>query len=267
MPARFDMYSRISWQKEVGPDTFLLRLHVPEIAGSAKPGQFVMIKSCGEEEHDPLLRRPFSIHRVDAEDEAIEILYRVTGRGTRLMAVQEEGSFLKVLGPLGMGFGIRERKIPILVGGGLGIAPLLFLADFLREEKGIVVLGAITRGQLFRLGAFAGTGLDVIIATEDGSFGNRGLVTEVLDRLLRRLEGDARKNITVFSCGPMPMLSAVARLCGGYDVECQVSLEAFMACGLGLCLGCAVKARAGGYLHVCKEGPVFSSRQIDWSEI
>ena len=267
MAGRFDIYSKVSSQKEVGPDTFLIRLHAPEIAASARPGQFVMIKSCGEEEHDPLLRRPFSVHGVDAEDETIEILYRVTGRGTRLMAAREEGSFFKILGPLGRGFGIRKGKIPILVGGGLGIAPLLFLADSLREEKGIVVLGAITRSQLFRLDAFAGTGLEILVATEDGSFGNRGLVTEVLDRLLRRLEGDTRENIIVFSCGPMPMLRAVAGLCRGYGVECQVSLEAFMACGLGLCLGCAVKAEAGGYLHVCREGPVFSSTQIDWSGI
>jgi len=264
MPGRFDIYSRIISRREVGPDTFLFRLNAPEIAENAVPGQFVMVRTLPEEGHDPLLRRPFSIHRADINEKWIEILFRVVGRGTRLMARQGEGSCLQVLGPLGRGFSLPGGKIPILVGGGLGMAPLLFLADVLDEKRAVVVLGAVTRSQLLRLQAFAATGLEVLVATEDGSLGNRGLVTEVLDRLLARLESDVRKNVVVFSCGPMPMMRAVASLCHNYGVACQVSLETVMACGLGLCLGCAVRSREHGYLHVCRNGPVFPANHVDW---
>ncbi len=248
-------------------ETFLFRLHAPDIAENALPGQFVMVRSGPEEEHDPLLRRPFSIHKAHHSEKWIEILFRVAGRGTRLMARQRVGAFLQVLGPLGTGFRLRTGKIPILVGGGLGAAPLLFLAENLDEKKAVVVLGAVTRGQLLRLEAFAGTGLEVLVATEDGSLGNRGLVTEVLDRLLLGLDPEVRRDVAVFACGPMPMMRAVAGLCGNYGVECQVSLETVMACGLGLCLGCAVHADNGGYLHVCRQGPVFSAGRVDWSRI
>ncbi len=267
MPGRFDISSRIVSQKEIAPDTFLLRLYAPEIAENAVPGQFVMVRPGLEEERDPLLRRPFSVHRADPDAQQIEILYRVVGRGTRMIARKQAGSHLQVLGPLGRGFSLPKGKIPILVGGGLGTAPLLFLADVLEEKRAVVVLGAVTRSQLLRLQDFSSTGLEVLVATEDGSLGNRGLVTEVLDRLLGRLEKDARKNVVVFSCGPMPMMRAVAGLCGNYSVECQVSLETAMACGLGLCLGCAVCSDTGAFLHVCRQGPVFPAGQVDWSKI
>ncbi len=267
MAGRFDMTAKVVSIREVAPETFLLTLHAPEIAEYAVPGQFVMIRPRQEAGFDPLLRRPFSIHRVHAQQEHIEILFRVVGRGTRLLAKVCRGSVLCVLGPLGKGFEVRPAKIPVLVGGGLGVAPLLFLADRLKGGKGVIILGALTKGFLLRLDAFSLTGLDVLVATEDGSFGNKGLVTEVLNRLLGRLEAESRRQIIVFSCGPIPMLRAVAGLSKSYQVECQVSLEAYMACGIGLCMGCAIRAGRQGYLHVCKDGPVFPANLIDWDQI
>jgi len=267
MAGRYDIYSRVVSQREVAPGTFLLRLHAAEICDSAMPGQFVMLRPTGDLEHDPLLRRPFSIHRIGREDQTLEILYRVTGRGTRLMSQAEKGTSFHLLGPLGRGFHLREGKIPVLVGGGMGAAPLLFLADSLKDGKAVIILGAITRRQLPRLDAFASTGLELVLSTEDGSLGNRGLVTEVLERLIGRLDPDSRRNLLVCACGPMPMMKAVSGLCDIHQVECQVSLEVSMACGLGLCLGCAVKGKGGRYLHVCKEGPVFSAGRVDWEMI
>ncbi len=267
MATRTDVSARVDSCMKVGPDTFLMRLYAPEIAENAHPGQFVMVRPGHEGEFDPLLRRPFSIHRCFASKGMIELLFRVVGRGTKLMAATQGGCLLQVLGPLGTGFALRRAKIPILVGGGLGVAPLLFLADTLRKGRGVVVVGAVSKGLLLRLDAFAETGLEVLVATEDGSFGNKGLVTEILDRLLSKVEAGSLRDIIVLSCGPMPMLKVVAGICKGYGVECQVSLETSMACGIGLCLGCAIKASSEGYVHVCKDGPVFSASRIDWSQV
>ncbi len=267
MAVRHDMNARILLQEEVGPDTFLMRFEATVISEYARPGQFIMIRLCGYEGHDPLLRRPFSIHAADPDKGTVDILYRVVGRGTRQMSGLAPGMALKVLGPLGRGFSLHEERTPVLVGGGLGVAPLLFLARHLKGQGGSVILGAVTSRQLLRLDAFENTGLDLLVATEDGSAGVRGLVTGVLDNLLKDIGSHHARPAAVYSCGPMPMLKAVAGVCMEYAIECQVSIEAVMACGLGLCLGCAVKARHDGYVHVCREGPVFYSDQIDWEQL
>jgi dihydroorotate dehydrogenase electron transfer subunit len=268
MPRRFDHTYEIVSNRQVAPETFLLQVAAPEFAGQAIPGQFAMLRAAGDAVFDPLLRRPLSIHRVNREQTRADFLYRVVGKGTMLLSKRRPGHHLRILGPLGRGFHVQEGAIPVLVGGGLGVAPLLFLADMLRGQRGIICLGAITRGQILRLDAFTRTGLELLIATEDGSLGTRGLVTEVLDRMLAGLDRQDRKRIQILACGPVPMLKAVVRLSTHYDCPCQVSLEAFMACGSGLCLGCAVPASSGdGYLHVCKEGPVFDASRIDWERI
>ena len=248
---------------EIRPDIFLLKLAAPEISSRAAPGQFCMLRVTEDESNDPFLKRPLSIHRVSKDTGEIDFLYRIIGRGTELLALKREGEEIEIIGPLGHGFKIEDEEIPIIVGGGLGVAPLLFLADTLKGTRGVVILGAVTKSLLLRLGAFKESGLEILVATEDGSFGNKGLVTEVFDRLMARLDESDRKRCMVFSCGPFPMLRALYHLCKIYRVKCQVSLETYMACGTGLCLGCAVKG-GEGFLHVCKEGPCVDAKLIDW---
>ena len=253
-----------------------MRVDGPEMAQNARPGQFAMLKIGAEENYDPLLRRPLSIHRTSKEKGTVDFLYKVTGRGTKLLAKKKAGERIKILGPLGRGFRIMDDTVPVLVGGGLGVAPLLFLAEEISGRKGVICLGAVTRNQLLEIDKFRETGMEILVATEDGSLGLHGFVTEVLDRMFAGLDHASRQRIQVLSCGPTPMLKAVKRVCDHYGANCQVSLEAFMACGSGLCLGCAVPAaprpsRKGGegtdFLHVCKEGPVFQADQIDWERI
>ena len=268
MAGRFDRIYQITSNRQIAPETHLMRLAAPELARHAVPGQFAMIRAGEDESLDPLLRRPLSIHQADSSGGTVDFLYRVVGRGTRLLSEKAPGDHVAVLGPLGRGFSVRHEAIPVLVGGGLGVAPLLFLAKSLQGRLGVICLGAITKSQLLRLSAFTDTGLEILAATEDGSFGTRGLVTEALDRMLAGLEAEDRQRIQILACGPVPMLRAVVRLAGHYRCPCQVSLEAFMACGSGLCLGCAVPDASGqGYLHVCREGPVFDASRIDWERI
>ncbi len=261
---RINKQAKIVGNVEIRPGIFVMTILCPEISTSSSAGQFCMIRPGNIQGLDPLLRRPLSIHFTDQEKGHVQFLYRVVGRGTRALSRQLEGEFVEVLGPLGRGFQVEEDEIPILVGGGLGVAPLLFLARQLMGRRAIAILGAITKSQLLRLEPFRETGLEILVSTEDGSFGNQGLVTEVLDRLVSRLEDEAKANVAIFSCGPYPMLRAVYHLCSAHGVRCEVSLETTMACGSGLCLGCAVKAKDGGYLHVCKDGPCFRAEELAW---
>lgn len=258
--ASFDIAASVVSNEALRGGFFLLGLHAPEISRAALPGQFCMVRTTQEGGTDPLLRRPFSIH--DVTGDTILFLYRVVGRGTRILSAFRPGDLIKILGPLGPGFfEDLPGTSPVLVGGGLGIAPLLFFARTL-ASRARVILGARTSGELGRAGAFAAFSHDIQVATEDGSLGEKGLVTNLLVGCL-----DAVSTPVVHACGPWPMLSAVARIARDRNVPCRVSLEARMACGTGLCLGCAVPSSAGGYLHVCKEGPVFDAELVDWGWI
>ncbi len=260
---RFNLKANILENIEIRPDIFLMKVSAHQISQHAIPGQFCMLRSNLIDGYDPLLRRPLSIHRACKKTGQLEFLYRVVGRGTKALAKHKPGEKVDLLGPLGSGFHVKDHEIPILVGGGLGVAPLLFLAESLPGRKGVVIIGAVTKSQLLRLEPLRETGLEILLTTEDGSFGNKGLVTEVLDRLLTNLDNDAKRDVAIFSCGPMPMLRAIYHLCQDQGVRCQVSLETVMACGSGLCLGCALPAR-DGYVHVCKEGPCFEADQLEW---
>ncbi len=212
---------------------------------------------------DPLLRRPFSIHRM-LEGGEFEVLFRVVGRGTRILANVHVGDRVDALGPLGRGFRVEGNR-PLIVGGGIGVAPLLFLAEsFL--EAGIrpkLLVGARTERDLLCQDDFSCLALPFAVATEDGSAGSPGQVT----RLLAREIAEGTEGMTVYACGPLPMLKAVSRLCGEHGIPCQVSMEAHMACGIGACLGCVVPAPGGGYVRVCREGPVFQASEIDWMQV
>jgi len=249
------LQARILSNREKKKGVFLMELKAPGIARSARPGQFIMVRP--PHGSDPLLPRPFSIH--DARDGSVSILYRVVGRGTELLSGLGKGQALAVTGPLGRGFPIRAGNYrPALVAGGMGLAPMPFLAKKLAALGRVpkILYGCRTKGEL--LGPST---LGAVIATDDGSCGRRGLVTSLLEEELCRA-GSCR----VFACGPWAMLRQVSLLCQKSQVPCQVSLEARMACGLGACQGCAVRGVHGGYLSVCSDGPVFDSRLIDWEQ-
>jgi len=239
---------------------YRLTLHAPRIAERAQPGQFVMA-ACGQS-LDPLLRRPFSIHQASATG-TLQLLVKIIGRGTRLLSSVRPGDIVNLIGPLGRGFS-RPKESPVcLVGGGIGIAPLVFFAQrFLHQsppsEDCVVLLGSRTGNEILQLAAeFIDLGCLVLTATDDGSHGHHGLVTDLLPPYLSQIK-------KVYVCGPTAMMAAVTGICHDATVPCEASLEAHMACGLGACLGCTIHGADGSYKHVCKQGPVFNAEEIAW---
>ena len=235
---------------------------------TAKPGQFIMLHAgIGTR---PLLRRPFSILGLIREADrvtGIEILYKVVGKGTRLLSGCRTGQRLSVIGPLGNAFLVPAQcRRLILVAGGVGVPPIRFLAQSLLERKGpldrcVVFIGGRTKDDLVCINEFDLPGFLLDISTDDGSQGNQGVVTRSLQRALDQQPVDL-----VCACGPLPMLKAVADITAARKIPCQVSIEAMMACGMGACLGCAVKVRDDDarYRHVCTDGPVFDAHRLAW---
>ena len=259
---------------EVSPGYFKMRLTAPPEMLESRPGQFVMVKV--RDAIDPLLRRPFGIFdlgRMPADYTGgsdlpyLEILYRVVGKGTAMLSVLHHGDHLDILGPLGQGFvqgDPAEEKI--LVGGGVGLAPLYYLAKQLVSTSRVrLFIGGRTKEDILSVTEFERLGVETYVATDDGTLGASGLVTEVMERHLV----DEKSGMNLFACGPMPMLRAVADIARRREISCQVSLEAYMACGMGACLGCVVKGRdheehQPDYRCVCKDGPVFNFRELQW---
>ena len=251
-------------KREVIAGIFHMVLHAPSIARQAKPGQFVMVQV--QQGSDPLLRRPISL--CGAADDRIELLFQVRGRGTGLMAEWEPGHKANILGPLGTGFVIPpDMKTAVLVAGGIGAAPLLYLAKALlgfSDIKREFYFGSKTSKERPLIEEFlSNRGFEYFFATEDGSSAIKGFVTAALLSDLKRKSIMADQTY-VFSCGPEPMLKKVSEISDNYKLKCQVSLEARMACGVGACLGC-VAATIHGFKRVCADGPVFNSEDIIWS--
>lgn len=257
---------QILWNHAVGADCYRLGLAAWPDFSRAEPGQFVMLRFPGQAE--PLLSRPFSIHRliqVAPVTEGLEILYKVVGPFTHRLSEQRQAAEILMLGPLGKGF-----QIPVngqrfyLVAGGIGVAPLLFLATYL-HAKGVdlsdstVFLGAKSKNNLLCQPDFDRLGVHVHVSTDDGSAGEQCVVTRSLEHALRHGRADM-----VFACGPTAMLACTIDLVQEHGIPCQVSIETLMACGMGACLGCAVEMRATGkrYLHACRDGPVFDGRRV-----
>lgn len=213
--------------------------------------------------HDPLLRRPFSIHQTSIEGR-IQIYFKIVGRGTDILGRVNEGEELSVFGPLGKGFHIDETSPSVIVGGGLGIAPLLFLVKEncrLKSDisQDLIILGARERNELEPLlGDFKNFGLKILTATDDGSLGHKGFVIDVLTSL------ELSVSSTVYACGPEPMMAGVSELCKLRGIKCLVSVESVMACGMGACLGCSRPAKKGTYTHVCMNGPVYDAEELIW---
>jgi len=259
--------TEIIFNKRVASETFLMGLDSPEIVARARPGQFVMIRV--REAIDPLLRRPFSICGV--QDELVLLLYRVVGRGTACLADTGKGETLSIVGPLGNGFELPDdnQKI-LLVAGGIGIAPLLFLSKTVETGDIEFMTGFTSADEIIDPHKICDVKTRLSLATDDGTKGHAGFVTELLEEYLKQ-QDTGIGSVCVFTCGPLPMMKRVAALALESGISCQVSLEAFMACGLGACQGCAVRAFSSEgktlYHHVCKDGPVFPVQAIDWNSL
>lgn len=237
--------------QQVADMTFKIVAESKEIAGDAKPGQFAML-GFDSPSLDPFLRRPMSFAKT--EFGRLEFIVRVVGWGSALLATLKSGDHIPILGPLGNGFPEPSERA-ILVGGGTGIAPMAFAAS--RWKKAILLYGE--RDQENLCGLHNGI-CETKIITEDGSYGEKGLVTDYLQTELEK--GPAE----IFTCGPVRMMERVAQISKELGAKCYVSLEARMACGIGACVGCTVETR-DGYKKVCSDGPVFSAEKIIWEAL
>ena len=231
----------------------------PKIAANAQPGQFVHVRVPALEAS--ALRRPFSIF--NAEDGKLELLYKTVGRGTAALNAVKPGDEVSVMGPLGHGFPLKCDGAALLVGGGFGVAPLYFLARrLLNSTAPILFVGGRTKADLLALDRFAALGVEVRAATNDGSAGVKGLVTDPLDDELIRLRTEGRK-FELFACGPDPMLKAVAMRATGTGMKGWISMDRHMVCGVGACYACIQKTVRGNS-RCCIEGPVFAAADLVW---
>jgi dihydroorotate dehydrogenase electron transfer subunit len=268
-PMRIDPGASIT-AKERWADYISLTFESPDIARQAAPGQFLMVKVAAGTH--PLLRRPFSIHNRDGA--SLSLFFKITGEGTALLAEKKPGEILDILGPLGQGFDLalgagnnrRTAVAPALaVGGGRGIAPLYFLAQELRAAgRPLKILyGGRTASDLPLGDKFKAAGFDLACSTDDGSFGFKGLVTDLLKNELN----PAQPASVIYACGPEPMLPMIAGMAAAARVPAQLSLESHMGCGFGACWGCVKKIRRNGeesWVKVCEDGPVFPAEEVVW---
>ena len=245
---------------DIGSGYRYIVFEAPEIASAAEPGQFVHVRVPALEAS--ALRRPFSIF--NAEDGRLELLYKTVGRGTAALNAVKPGDEVSVMGPLGHGFPTDCSGEPLLVGGGFGVAPLYFLARFMKG-RGLapkLFVGGRTKSDLLALDRFEALGVQVFPATNDGSAGAKGLVTDPLDDELIRLRGTGRP-FELFACGPDPMLKAVALRATGTKSKGWISMDRHMVCGVGACYACIQKTVRGNS-RCCIEGPVFAAADLVW---
>lgn len=247
----------VTENREMAVNHFRLTLAPDQEVTLPAPGQFYMLGITGGT--DPLLKRPFSLFRL-GKSGAINILYRVKGKATQMMTGLQPGTVLDMLGPLGNGFPNVEGKRPIIVAGGLGVAPLTALAESLRFDSPRIFVGARYAGDVLATDILRAIDSEISISTDDGSMGSQGLVTDAVDEYLES-SGTSAQDHVIYGCGPRGMLKSLADLAGRYGIEGYVSLEEHMACGVGACLGCVTKT-ATGYRRVCKEGPVFRIGEV-----
>ncbi len=273
------MIAEVLSNKKLSDQYYVMELRSPELTDEVKPGQFLMLRVRGG--YEPFLRRPFSFYGIkfSKDQRTFEILYKVVGLGTKLMTDVKEGEKIDVIAPLGNGFSLpSDIRTAVMVAGGIGLAPLLFLAEGVHKIRidkveAIFLYGGQGKADMIDIDRIKDTSSEIKICTEDGSLGSKMLVTELLERYLeeKTIGKHDRRSTGIFSCGPKAMLKAVSSIAKKYDIPCQVSLESFMACGFGACLGCVVKVLQGesgdiAYERVCKEGPVFDSERIVWDE-
>ena len=266
--------------RDLGARNYLLTLNTPEQARLVRPGQFIMLKCVEDADDNPLLRRPFTIFNIHRQPRSgkpagLELLVKDIGAGTHRLVHVNPGQVLDCLGPQGRGFQIsadmkNRTELACLIAGGVGIAPLYLLAQSLiaQNVKPVLFYGGANIEDLVLRECFERLGMEIFYTTEDGSFGERGLITQPAAEFLKT---HAHKNVRVYTCGPWGMMKAVHLLSVRNNLQCEVSLEARMGCSLGACLGCVVRTRdhqgEEQYLRVCQDGHVMNSRLIDWDTV
>lgn len=254
LPAKVDVEAPVEHQEKLSKDVYRLTLKAPSIALRSRPGQFVQI---GIKQGGTLLRRPLGLAEVDTLSGNIVLNYRVLGKGTEALSRLRPGDMVQVLGPLGHGFTAHTVK-PLLVGGGMGLSPLLYYAQWLsaRQVDVDILMGGRTAEELFWQKDYAGCAKGIYLTTDDGSLGTKGFVTDLLPKLLA---GSTYDRVVV--CGPEIMMKNVYEVCKQKLVPCEVSLERRMGCGLGACLSCSIDTLSGRR-KVCKDGPVFPAEEV-----
>ena len=259
-------FAKLVNKEKLTVDIYKFSVEAKEIVELAKPGNFIEIRVCNEVE-EPFLRRPISIYNLDKEKGILEFIFQVKGKGTNILSKKEIGEKIDIIGPLGFGtFKIEENKKIAIIGGGIGVFPLQELA---KQAKVFNIdvdtyLGFKNKECVVLEKEFKNVSDKLVITTDDGSYGEKGFAINFLENELKNTEYDC-----IYACGPLPMLRAVQKLSIDKNIECQISLEEKMACGLGVCLGCAVKTakspkEAPEYWHVCKGGPVFNAKDVEF---
>lgn len=251
---KFDAQDTILTAKyQLTPTIFDFRLQNAELASITRPGQFVHVLVPGK-----TLRRPISVCDIDGDN--IRIVFEIRGEGTKILSECEVGDRINIIAPLGKGFAIPEDKKIALIGGGIGVPPMLYCAAQ-AGERAVVINGFRDKSAVILTEDFKKTGCRLIETTDNGTYGIHGFVTAPLEEMIDEVD-------LVCACGPMPMLKNIAGIAKKHGKECYVSLEQRMACGVGACLGCAVavKREDGSmtYQHVCKNGPVFNAEEVIW---
>lgn len=267
-------------------DQYILRIRSPQCAKAAQPGSFAHIQC------NPMLplRRPLSIMRTDPNEGWVEFLYKIAGYGTRLLSEQKPGETISVLGPIGRPFvpTLKQRR-PLLIGGGVGIPPMIFLSDYLRRQSAyqpLVLLGSevpfpfrprpsqfvipgMQDGIIAAMPLLEDWGIASRLASLQGYPGHHeGYVTTLARQWLQTLTNDAMTEVEIFACGPHPMLAAVAELANEFSIPAQISMEEYMACGVGGCAGCTIRLNTStgpAMKRVCVDGPVFNAKEVDFS--
>lgn len=257
----------VVWKKQIAAGHFQMGILCPYVARNAAPGQFILVRAnISKVSYDPLLHRPLAVY--NASGDVFEILVKVVGSGTRMLSEKKVGDNIDIIGPLGNRFPESDGfQTSILVAGGMGIAGLMRLASFLKGNRIIALIGASTREKIVGDKDLMVLGAEIHIATEDGSAGYRGKVTELLEEILSS-ERSSSVPLRIFSCGPTPMLKVIAEIAKEYKIPAYVSLEERMACGVGACMGCVCQVASPDgetyYKTVCADGPVFDAREIVW---
>lgn len=250
---------KIIENKEIGTGNYLLKVKIDDTMIIPKAGQFYLLK-CKNEIR--ILKRPISLHFVNENEKILEFVYRVTGEGTKEMSFYNEGETINIQGPLGTGFDIKPKnKKAVIIGGGIGLAPLKQLIyDLKNENEVIFIAGGRDKEALEILENFDLDGVKLMVCSDDGSRGKKALVTELLKELLEKEKADI-----IYTCGPHIMMEKVAEIAHENNIRCEVSMEERMACGVKACVGCSIKTTIG-MKKVCYDGPVFDSRILAVSD-
>lgn len=251
-------------KEQLKPDIFKFSVKAPNIVKNSKPGNFIEIRVTDQTE--PFLRRPISIYNLDRENGILEFIFQVKGKGTKILAQREVGSQIDIVGPIGYGtFQYENYENLAIIGGGIGVFPLYELAKCAKQANKNVTtyLGFRSKDFVVLENEFKEVSNKLVLTTDDGSYAEKGFAINYLEKDIEEGKIDS-----IYACGPLPMLKAVQKLALEKDIPCQISLEEKMACGLGVCLGCAVKTAKSSkenpeYWHVCKAGPVFNAKDVE----